>query len=53
MEYDDYYKMFRAFFKGKDYTEVFEEGRKMRVALYDAEHQAAADDWYGIEEGDK
>lgn len=51
MEYDDYYKLFRTFFKGKDYTEIFEEGRKIRVALYDAEHQAAADAWYGNDEG--
>ena len=52
MEYDDYYKFFREFFKGKDYTEIFEEGKTMRVALYDAEHHAAADSWYGNDEGD-
>lgn len=52
MTYEDYYKLFRTFFKGKDYTEIFEEGRKIRVALYDAEHQAAADAWYGNDEGD-
>lgn len=52
MEYEDYYKLFKKFFKGKDYVEIFEEGRKMRVALYDAEHQAAADAWYGNDEGD-
>ena len=47
MQYDDYYKFFKAFFDGKDYVEIFEEGKKMRKALFDAEHHAAADAWYG------
>lgn len=52
MEYDDYYKLFMVFFKGKDFRDIFKEGKKMRKALYDAEHQAAANDWYGNGEGD-
>lgn len=52
MTYDDYYNLFTVFFKGKEYNEIFEEGRKMRKALFAAEHQAAADAWYGNGEGD-
>lgn len=47
MEYDDYLKFFKAFFAGKTYSEIFEEGRVMLKALHEAEHQAAAEDWYG------
>ena len=53
MEYDEYYKLFKTFFRGKNFKEIFEEGSKMLKALFDAEQHAAADAWYGEDDRSK
>lgn len=53
MSYEEYYNIFRTYFRGlPTYKEIFEEGKKIEKALSDAKHQTAQEMWYERGEGD-